>query len=172
MQQRHNKYQNTPYSLEPNFKESPGGLRDLQIIMWLANACGFGKSWQELARAGIATPLEARQIKRNEALLSKIRFRLHLAANRREDRLVFDLQSKVAMDLNYGTLQKNVSSNTLDAGTIARSASEDLMKRYYWAAKAVCQLNKILLLNIEEKLLKSQNSFEPISITSSKPDLV
>jgi [protein-PII] uridylyltransferase len=164
MQQRHNKYQNTPYSLEPNCKESPGGLRDLQIIMWLANACGFGKSWQELARAGIATPLEARQIKRNEALLSKIRFRLHLVANRREDRLVFDLQSKVAMDLNYGTNQKSASNNPLEVGTIARSASEDLMKRYYWAAKAVCQLNKILLLNIEEKLLKSQNSFDPISI--------
>ncbi|MDO9483728.1 MAG: nucleotidyltransferase domain-containing protein, partial [Hydrogenophaga sp.] len=70
MRQRHTKYENTPYSLEPNCKESPGGLRDLQIILWVSKAAGLGRSWDELARKGLATPLEARQIKANEALLS------------------------------------------------------------------------------------------------------
>ncbi|MEP6826371.1 MAG: [protein-PII] uridylyltransferase, partial [Ramlibacter sp.] len=145
MHQRHNKFENTPYSLEPNCKESPGGLRDLQVILWVANAAGIGNTWDALARNGLATPFEAQQIKRNEALLSLIRARLHLLAHRREDRLVFDLQTAVAELFGYQT-------ETNEAGRIVSRASEALMKRFYWAAKAVSQLNQILLLNIEERL--------------------
>jgi [protein-PII] uridylyltransferase len=145
MRQRHTKFENTPYSLEPNCKESPGGLRDLQVILWVANAAGFGRSWDELARRGLATSFEARQIKRNEALLSMIRARLHVVAGRREDRLVFDLQNAVAESFGY-----KVTVHA-DGGLLARP-SERLMKRFYWAAKAVTQLNQILLLNIEERL--------------------
>lgn len=144
MQQRHNKFEDTPYALEPNCKESPGGLRDLQIILWVARAAGYGKSWDELARSGLATPFEVRQLKRNEALLELIRLRLHLVAGRREDRLVFDLQTAVANTFGY-------SSDTAEVKTKVR-ASESLMRHYYWAAKAVTQLNQILLLNIEERL--------------------
>ncbi|WP_066266164.1 [protein-PII] uridylyltransferase [Hydrogenophaga palleronii] len=147
MRQRHTKFENTPYSLEPNCKESPGGLRDLQIILWVAKAAGLGRSWDELARKGLATPLEARQIKANEALLSLIRARLHLLAHRREDRLVFDLQTAVAESFGFKA-QPPVGGGA--KGT--RRASEALMKRYYWAAKAVTQLNQILLLNIHERL--------------------
>jgi [protein-PII] uridylyltransferase len=145
MRQRHTKFENTPYALEPNCKESPGGLRDLQVLLWVANAAGFGKSWDELARRGLATAFEARQIKRNEALLSMIRARLHVVAGRREDRLVFDLQNAVAESFGYKAVFR------ADGRIVAR-ASERLMKRYYWAAKAVTQLNQILLLNIEERL--------------------
>ncbi|MBT9549328.1 MAG: [protein-PII] uridylyltransferase [Hydrogenophaga sp.] len=156
MRQRHNKFENTPYSLEPNCKESPGGLRDLQIILWVANAAGLGRSWDELARKGLATPLEARQIKANEALLSLIRARLHLLANRREDRLVFDLQTAVAESFGYKAEVPAVitsgGAQAMPTVRMARRASEQLMKRYYWAAKAVTQLNQILLLNIEERL--------------------
>jgi [protein-PII] uridylyltransferase len=144
MQQRHNKFEDTPYALEPNCKESPGGLRDLQIILWVARAAGYGGSWDELARSGLATPFEVRQLKRNEAMLELIRLRLHLVAGRREDRLVFDLQTAVAGSFGY-------RSDTGEVRTKVR-ASESLMRHYYWAAKAVTQLNQILLLNIEERL--------------------
>ncbi|MFN3493680.1 MAG: [protein-PII] uridylyltransferase, partial [Hydrogenophaga sp.] len=153
MRQRHNKYENTPYALEPNCKESPGGLRDLQIVLWVAKAAGLGRSWDELARKGLATPLEARQIKANEALLNLIRARLHLLANRREDRLVFDLQTAVAESFGFKA-QLPAPGETNPRGT--RRASEALMKRYYWAAKAVTQLNQILLLNIEERLTSGE----------------
>ena len=156
MRQRHTKFENTPYSLEPNCKESPGGLRDLQVILWVAKAAGLGKSWDELARKGLATAFEARQIKRNEALLSLIRARLHVIANRREDRLVFDLQTAVAESFGY------VTQTAPDGRVIAR-ASEALMKRFYWAAKAVTQLNQILLLNIEERLNPSAHEPQPIN---------
>ena len=154
MRQRHQKFENTPYALEPNCKESPGGLRDLQIILWVAKAAGLGRSWDELARRGLATPLEARQIKANEALLSLIRARLHLMARRREDRLVFDLQTAVAESFGFQA-QLPAPGESNPRGT--RRASEALMKRYYWAAKAVTQLNQILLLNIEERLNSSEH---------------
>ncbi len=145
MQQRHTKFENTPYSLEPNCKESPGGLRDLQIILWVSRAAGLGNNWDDLAHKGLATPLEIKQIKRNEAVLSLIRARLHLLAKRREDRLVFDLQHALAESFGY------VAKQTPD-GKHTQRASEVLMRQYYWAAKAVTQLNQILLLNIEAYL--------------------
>ncbi len=157
MRQRHNKFENTPYSLEPNCKESPGGLRDLQVILWVARAAGLGKSWDELARKGLATAFEARQIKRNEALLSLIRARLHVIARRREDRLVFDLQTAVAESFGYDT-QTNP-----DNGRVMARSSEALMKRFYWTAKAVTQLNQILLLNIEERLNPNAHEPQPIN---------
>ena len=156
MRQRHTKFENTPYSLEPNCKESPGGLRDLQVILWVAKAAGFGSSWDELAANGLATPLEAQQIQRNEALLSLIRARLHAISGRREDRLVFDLQTAVAEAFGYRT-------ELSPEGRIVQRASEALMKRFYWAAKAVSQLNQILLLNIEERINPSGHQTVPIN---------
>jgi [protein-PII] uridylyltransferase len=155
LNQRHTKFENTPYSLEPNCKESPGGLRDLQVILWVARAAGFGRSWHDLARSGLATAFEAKQIARNEDTLALIRTRLHLAAKRREDRLVFDLQHAVGQQMGLGRQD--------DGSLNARAASEALMKRYYWAAKAVTQLNQILLLNIEERLNATPQALHPIN---------
>ena len=145
MLQRHRKFEDTPYSLEPNCKESPGGLRDLQVVIWVARAAGLGKNWNALAAKGLITPFEVKQLNRNEGLLKLIRARLHLIAGRREDRLVFDLQAAVADSFGYQS-------------TRGQRASEVLMKRYYWAAKAVTQLNQILMLNIEERIDGSQDA--------------
>lgn len=148
MRQRHQKYEDTPYSLEPNCKESPGGLRDLQVVLWVAKASGLGQSWDELCQKGLVTPHEVKQIKTNEALLSHIRARLHSLSKRREDRLVFDVQTALAE--SFG-LKAEVQSEASTARK-ARRASEALMKRYYWAAKAVKQLNQILMLNIQDRI--------------------
>ena len=156
MRQRHNKYENTPYSLEPNCKESPGGLRDLQMILWVARAAGLGSTWKELAANGMATAFEVRQIERNEAVLCLIRARLHAAAGRHEDRLVFDLQTAVAESFGY-------RSQAPDGSRLPMRASEAMMRRYYWAAKAVSQLSQILLLNIEEALNPSAHELRPIN---------
>ncbi|MEX8520569.1 MAG: [protein-PII] uridylyltransferase [Leptothrix sp. (in: b-proteobacteria)] len=151
MRQRHVKYEDTPYSLEPNCKESPGGLRDLQVLRWVAAAAGLGRTWGELASKGLITRFEVNQLQRNEGLLRLIRARLHMVAGRREDRLVFDLQTAVAESFGYHS-------------TPEQRASEALMRRYYWAAKAVTQLNQILMLNIEERVMGSQNDpMRPIS---------
>ena len=165
MNQRHIKFQNTPYSLEPNCKESPGGLRDLQILLWLSKASGFGQSWDEMADNGLVTALEARMVKKNETLLNLIRMRLHLVAKRREDRLIFDFQAQVAQELG---LDRGIDEAR--PARAARAASEALMKEYYWCAKAVTQLNQILLLNIEEKLNPNGVSHVPQPINERFSD--
>lgn len=139
MHQRHAKYEDTPFSLEPNCKESPGGLRDLQVILWVARAAGLGDSWRKLAQRGLITSTEARQLMLKERAFKDIRIRLHILTGRREDRLVFDVQTQIAETFGFKT-------------TDTRRASEYLMQHYYWAAKAVTQLNTILLQNIEAQL--------------------
>jgi len=158
LRQRHTKFEDTPYSLEPNCKESPGGIRDLQAILWVAKAARLGETWTDLAQRGLATAFEVQQIQRNESLLFLIRARLHATAKRREDRLVFDLQTPVAESFGYVATH----SGTTGTRTMVR-ASEALMKRYYWAAKAVTQLNLILLMNIEERLNPSTHALRPIN---------
>ena len=113
--------------------------------MWVAQAAGLGNSWRELAASGIATDYEAMQLERNEATISLIRAKLHAIAGRHEDRLVFDLQTTLAE--SFG-----IQNHTPAGKTIPVRASEVLMRRYYWAAKAVMQLQQILLLNIQEYL--------------------
>jgi [protein-PII] uridylyltransferase len=139
MHQRHIKFEDTPYSLEPNCKESPGGLRDLQVILWTAKAAGLGNSWHQLAQHGLLTSTEARQLTQKERILKDIRIRLHLLTNRREDRLIFDVQTRIAETFGF-------------QNTETRRSSEYLMQRYYWAAKTVTQLNNILLQNIASQL--------------------
>ncbi len=66
MQQRHARHQDTPYSLEPNCKESPGGLRDLQVLRWVTTAFGLSPKWADLARDGLITLVEARELARGQ----------------------------------------------------------------------------------------------------------
>ncbi|MEY4209307.1 MAG: hypothetical protein RLZZ20_2459 [Pseudomonadota bacterium] len=96
------------------------------------------------------TPTEARQLAEKERAFKDIRIRLHLHTQRREDRLVFDVQSPVAETFGFQT-------------TDARRASEVLMQRYYWAAKAVTQLNSILLQNIEARLFPQVSVSRPVN---------
>ena len=138
-EQRHAKHQDSPYALEPNLKEAPGGLRDLQIIQWIARASGMGRCWTDLVAHKLIQRDEASQLSRLERHLHDLRIRLHYLAGRREDRLVFDLQTALAKQLGY-------------EDTPARLASEAMMQRYYRTAQSVTQLNTILLQNLEARL--------------------
>ncbi|MFC5548889.1 [protein-PII] uridylyltransferase [Massilia aerilata] len=154
MRLRHAKYEFTPYSLEPNVKESPGALRDLQVIRWVAQAAGLGNSWTQLAIRGLITREEARQLMEKEYAFKDIRIRLHLQTRRREDRLVFDVQTAIA---------ETFGLSSTGQGLEARRASEYLMQRYYWAAKTVTQMNTILLQNIEAQLFPQPSIPVPIN---------
>ena len=149
LRQRHAKYQETPYSLEPNCKESPGGLRDLHVILWVCRAANLGNSWAEMAKKGLITPFEAAKLRNNERTLKKIRYQLHVTTGRREDRLVYDVQTQLAESLGYRP-------------TSAKRSSEQLMQQYYLAANAVMQLNTILLQNIELSIFGA--NAEPVVI--------
>ncbi len=144
-EERYVRYQETPYALEPNCKESPGGLRDLQAILWISRAAGLGDSWHDLARHGFITRGEAMQLKGLETFLRHTRIRLHLLTGRREDRLLFDHQEAVAG--RFGI-----------AASRTRRASELLMQRYFRTAKSVTQLNTILLQNLGAELMPEANA--------------
>src|SRR6185369_2800041 len=148
-QQRHLKYHDTAYNLEPNIKESPGGLRDLQTVIWIARAAGLGRSWRELTHAGLLTVSEARTVIRKERFISDLRVRLHYLTGRREDRLVFDQQNALAAELGFVDIQ-------------GRLASEQLMQRYYRAAKLVRQVNIITLQNLHARLFPVTDTPEPL----------
>jgi [protein-PII] uridylyltransferase len=148
-EQRHTKYQDSPFSLEPNVKEAPGGLRDLQVILWIGRAGGFGVKWRELAARGLITPAEVREAQRHHRLLQHVRVCLHYASGRREDRLLFDYQDSVARKMGF-------------APTEHRRASEQLMQRYFWAAKAVTQINAILLQNLGAEIFPARNQDKEI----------
>ncbi len=144
-QLRHLRYHGTAYKLEPNLKESPGGLRDLQNILWISRAMGTGETWREVAQKSLISPGEAKQIRRHEIFLQNLRIRLHYLAKRREDRLLFDVQTQLAQDMGL-------------TGKGVRLASERLMQRYYRTAKAVDSFNELLLLNLREKLFPAEDS--------------
>ncbi|MGE5471485.1 MAG: [protein-PII] uridylyltransferase [Bacteroidota bacterium] len=134
-QERHLRFNETPYSLEPNCKEAPGGQRDLQVIFWIAQAAGYGSTWAELEENAIVTSEGARQAEVCEDYLRHLRIRLHFTVGRREDRLLFDYQNTLAAQ--YGLVSNE-----------AKRASEQLMQGYYRNAKAVTVLNTILLQNL------------------------
>ena len=136
-QQRHVRYAET--NLEPNIKESAGGLRDLQTVLWIARAAGIGKSWRELAHRGVITDAEARELHQNEQFLQALRIHLHYFAGRREDRLLFDFQTSLARE--FGLHERP-----------HRLASEQLMQRYYRAAKAVSQATTIVVQNLDTRI--------------------
>ena len=138
-QERYLRYNETPYSLEPNCKESPGGLRDLQVVFWVAKAAGYGTSWESLYTHGILTQDGVGLARACEYYLHHLRIRLHYTVGRREDRLLFDYQNTLATSCGF------TSSDT-------RRASEQLMQVYYRNAKAVTLINTILLQNMAAAL--------------------
>jgi [protein-PII] uridylyltransferase len=141
--ERYAKFNDTPYSLEPNCKENPGGLRDLQVIQWVARAAGIEDDWKSLAKAGLITAAEVRQFEAADRMLRDVRIELHLLTGRREDRLLFDHQEKLAAAMGIGP-------------TTAKRASEVLMQRYYQNAKLVTQLNALVMQVLSDRLLPAR----------------
>ncbi|NND82472.1 MAG: [protein-PII] uridylyltransferase [Gammaproteobacteria bacterium] len=131
-EKRHKQLQDTAYSLEPNIKESPGGLRDLQTVLWVYNRHYGIRTFREMKEQGHINDDEYRVLIRARNILWKIRAGLHLNNKRREDRLLFDSQRELAAEFGYHDTQ-------------AHLAVEQLMKRYYRTAKQVIYLNEILL---------------------------
>ena len=144
-QNRHAKFNDTAYNLEPNLKESPGGLRDLHMILWVAHSQQLGNSWLDLRKNNVINDKELRQIKRHEHYLQTLRVRLHYLAKRREDRLLFDFQNELAANLGFVT-------------TPNKRASEQLMHRYYQSVKFISLMNEILLKTFQSNLALEQHA--------------
>ena len=147
---RHGRYHDTAYNLEPNVKGSPGGLRDIQMINWIARRHLGAAKLEDLVQHDFLTEGQLRILTAGRAFLWRVRFGLHLLTGRREDRLLFDHQVKLAQMLGYED-----ASFTL--------AVEQLMQRYYRTVMEISRLNEMLLQLFEEAILLDKNE-PPIPI--------
>ncbi len=138
---RHAKHNNTEYNLEPDIKNAPGGLRDIQTVAWVAKRHFGAATLEDLVGHGFITEAEYRQLNEGLALLWRIRFALHMIAGRSENRLLFDYQRQVALLFGYTDSKAN-------------RAVEQLMKSYYRAAMNISMLNEMLLQYFDEAILR------------------
>lgn len=148
---RHHRYHDTAYNLEPNVKGSPGGLRDIQMIGWVAKRHFGAATLAELVDHRFLTKGQLRRLEDGQTFLWRIRFGLHILTGRREDRLLFDHQIKLARLLGYED-----ATYTL--------AVEQLMQRYYRTVMELSRLNEMLLQLFEEAILMDPGAMpEPLN---------
>ncbi len=148
--ERHHRYFDTAYNLEPNVKSSPGGLRDIHTIGWVAKRHFGTDTLDELVAHGFLTRDELRKLKAGQSFLWKVRFGLHALTGRREDRLLFDYQIKLAKMFGYED-----ASFTL--------AVEQLMQKYYRTVMDVSLMNEMLLQLFREAILTQSGPPLPIN---------
>jgi len=150
-QGRHHRYDDSAYNLEPDVKGSPGGLRDIQTISWVALR-EYGRGDLEyLVSRGFLSPPELRLLLQGREFLWRIRFALHLLTGRHEDRLLFDHQSRIAQLFGYQ-----------DASYML--AVEQFMQRYYRTVMDLSRLNEMLLQQFQEAILNDPNAeAEPLN---------
>jgi [protein-PII] uridylyltransferase len=137
---RHLRYNDTAYNLEPNIKEGPGGLRDIQIIGWVAKRHFGARSFRELVEHGFLTEAEFEILDSGQQHLWRIRFALHRLAGRREDRLLFDYQKKIAEEFGFKSGEHNL-------------AIEQFMQQYYRTIMELERVSEMLLQIFKEEIL-------------------
>ena len=144
-EKRHQRFNDTIYQLEPNIKESPGGLRDIQTIYWVAKRHFNANSINELVQRNFLTTEEFLEIEAAYKYLNRIRFALQHKKKRREDRLQFDLQQAIAESFGYSDNAEKI-------------AVEQFMSSYYRNVQNVVKLNEILLQHFREVLFDDENT--------------
>ncbi len=137
---RHQRFNDTAYNLEPNIKEGPGGLRDIQIIGWVAKRHFGAGSFHELVEHGFLTEAEYELLSAGQRHLWRVRFALHRLAGRREDRLLFDYQNRIATEFGFEAGEHNL-------------AIEQFMQQYYRTIMELERLNEMLLQIFREEIL-------------------
>ncbi len=142
---RHQKYSDSEYRLEPNIKQSPGGLRDLQTLYWVAWRHFGVRSHRQLIDCGFITARQAQLLSAARNTLWRVRYGLHLCAGRCDDRLLFDHQRSLS-DM-FGLKDNS-----------RRLAIEQFMQTYYRAAAQISTLNEVLMHHFDETVVHARHS--------------
>ncbi|MDN7123549.1 [protein-PII] uridylyltransferase [Pseudidiomarina sp. 1APP75-32.1] len=148
--ERHQQFHGTSYNLEPNIKSSPGGLRDIQTIGWIAKRHFHTQSDESLVQYNYISAAELLELRECQEFLWRIRFALHLEAGKKEDRLLFDHQPAVAARMGYEGRGK--------------AAVEAMMKDYFNAVVDVSELNDMLLQFFAQTILSSAKDLTSFTI--------
>jgi len=147
---RHLKFGNTAYNLEPDIKEGPGGLRDIQTIQWITQRYFGSNSLGELVNHAFLTKSEYRALMKGQRFLWKVRFELHLLANRPENRLLFDYQKSLALAFGFEDGDNNL-------------AVESFMQLYYRTVMDLERINELVLQIFNEALENKVMDVVPIN---------
>lgn len=150
---RHRKYHNTAYKLEPNVKEGPGGLRDIQMITWVTNRHFDNASLEELVENDFLTDQEYQGLIQGRDYLWEVRFALHTLTGRGEDRLLFDYQRMIAEQFGY-------------RDTPDKLGVEAFMKKYYQTIMELSRLNEMLLQLFHEEIISPDNHSAPLKLNN------
>jgi [protein-PII] uridylyltransferase len=150
---RHHKYNDTEYNLEPNVKGSPGGLRDIQTLLWVARREFGTLNLRALAGQGFLLESENALLAASQDFLWKVRYALHMLAGRSEDRLLFDYQRGIAKLLGF------------DEGD-AKQAIEAFMQQYYRVVMSIAQLSDLIIQHFEEVILADDDGSSTLPINS------
>lgn len=151
--QRHRKHNNTEYNLEPDIKEAPGGLRDIQMISWVAKRHFSSESLHSLVEHGFLDEEEYQSLSQCQNFLWRIRFALHCLLDRSENKLLFDHQKMLAEHLGYKDSETSL-------------AIEQLMKKYYRAVVEISELNDMLLQHFDDDIVRKTKPVNIISINN------
>jgi [protein-PII] uridylyltransferase len=156
--QRNGKYNDTAYNLEPNIKEGHGGLRDIQMIGWVAKRHFNATSLHDLVDHNFLREEELKTLLEGQQLLWRIRCSLHYLTGRREDRLLFDYQHQLAIEFGFVDNDENQRSNI---------AIEQFMQQYYRTVMELERLNEMLLQLFREAILYKDKPGETVVINES-----
>ena len=152
-EKRHEKYNFTEYNLEPNIKNAPGGLRDIQTISWVTKRFFSVESLAELEGQNFINPRELAVLHGGQEFLWRVRYGLHLLAGRAEERLLFNYQTELALIFGYSNSEK-------------RLAVEQFMHWYYRVVLSLRELNEVLLQYLSEAALNKDEHQEIVPINS------
>ena len=139
--ERYQRYHNTAYNLEPDIKYSPGGLRDLHLLYWVALRHSGALTLEAILQSGFIYPQEYQQLQESRTFLFKVRFALHLILKRYDNRLLFDRQIKV--------------SELLGFRGDGNQAVEKMMKCFFQALHRISLISNLLIQHYRENVLSS-----------------
>ena len=150
---RHAKFHDTAYNLEPNVKEGPGGIRDIQVVGWVVKRHFGAETLHDLVTQGFLTESEYETLIEEQNFLWQVRFALHMLTGRREDRLLFDYQRVIADRFGYRDQEHKLGV-------------EQFMKRYYRSIGELSRLNEMLLELFQEAILLADIPTEIVPINN------
>ncbi len=143
MAERHTRFGDSLYLLQPNLKDGAGGLRDYQASYWAMQATQpSARGREDFLQLGLLKEEELAEYEAALDFLWRVRNQLHLLTGRKNDQMSFELQEQIAESLGWGA----------DDGTGAELPVERFMSEYYRHARAIQAFSSLVIEQCQARL--------------------